>query len=345
MGRKYVLAIFLLLIMSACTLQDNRDVLKDNGPVYDNNEQDPDILKPVENQSIIEKKFPVPIMDLVGDEKYKGESGGLYGNGLNIPPESHRNDALTEISKIRGLDKDGNPSDYGKIGFIAVGFTTTKSAFDRFIFTSQSDDEIRKSIVLINGAQDGKDAYQWSTNPAVMTGLRQAVDSSGITPQQVQVAWIYLTNYKPLGKFPYEADKFNKYIYSIVLKLKTEYPNLKIVYMSSDIYGGYSDPTNEPYAYEYAFAIKWLIKDQINGNTELNYNPNNGRVKAPILLWGPYLWANGDSSRSDGLKWEKKDYVDNGIDTSYYGDEKIAKLLADFFKNNDLAQGWFLEKK
>ena len=43
--------------------------------------------------------------------------------------------------------------------------------------------------------------------------------------------------------------------------------------------------------------MKWLIEDQINGTSELNYDPNAGEVNAPWVAWGPYLWADGTTGR------------------------------------------------
>jgi hypothetical protein len=37
--------------------------------------------------------------------------------------------------------------------------------------------------------------------------------------------------------------------------------------------------------------VRWLIRDQIDGRPDLNPDPGKGPVKAPVLLWGPYLWA------------------------------------------------------
>jgi len=51
---------------------------------------------------------------------------------------------------------------------------------------------------------------------------------------------------------------------TIVRVLKTRYPNMKQVFFSSRIYGGYGGGLNpEPEAYESGFAVKWLIQAQI----------------------------------------------------------------------------------
>ena len=60
---------------------------------------------------------------------------------------------------------------------------------------------------------------------------------------------------------------------------------MKLAYLSSRTYGGYATtPLNpEPYAYESAFAVKWLIKQQIKGDSALNCDPSNDPIKAPWL--------------------------------------------------------------
>jgi len=67
-----------------------------------------------------------PLTDMTGDDRYKEQTGGLYGNGSNVPPDSHLNDALEQAKRIRPLDKDGNPSKLGKIVLISVGMSNTK---------------------------------------------------------------------------------------------------------------------------------------------------------------------------------------------------------------------------
>lgn len=90
----------------------------------------------------------------------------------------------------------------------------------------------------------------------------------------------------------------------------------------------------EPYAYESAFVVRWLIEDQINGEEHL--------VKSPLLLWGPYLWANGEKGRrTDDLVWRSEDLGPDGTHPSPSGQRKVAELLLKFFKTDPTAKAWF----
>ena len=69
--------------------------------------------------------------------------------------------------------------------------------------------------------------------------------------------------------------------------------------------------------------MRWLIQDQIKGEPGLNHDPGRGAVKAPLLLWGPYLWADGVKPRKgDGLVWEREDLAGDGAHPS---DERAAE--------------------
>ena len=69
------------------------------------------------------------------------------------------------------------------------------------------------------------------------------------------------------GEFPGHARAMQADMADMVLVAKKHYPNLRIVYLSSRTFGGYAyDARNpEPYAYENAFSVRWLIQSQMNG--------------------------------------------------------------------------------
>lgn len=100
----------------------------------------------------------------------------------------------------------------------------------------------------------------------------------------------------------------------------------------------------EPFAYESAFAVRWLIQDQMKGEAELNFTAEKGEVKAPLLLWEPYLWADGTTPRQeDKLSYRREDFADDGTHPSQSGKEKVAGLLLHFLKNDPLAKPWFVK--
>ena len=101
------------------------------------------------------------------------------------------------------------------------------------------------------------------------TVLDQRLHQANVTAQQVQVAWVKQALAGPagLGEFPKHAEVLKKHMVTLLNKLHEKFPSLHIAYLSSRIYGGYATtPLNpEPYAYESAFAVRWLIEDQITG--------------------------------------------------------------------------------
>jgi hypothetical protein len=289
-----------------------------------------------------------PLTEL-GSGKYKGEDGGLYGGGRNDPPPTHAEAARKEAAKIRPLDDAGRPSKTGKIGLLSVGMSNTTMEFSRFKVEAVRDAAKSGSVAIVDGAQGGQTATIWA-NPAAR--VWEQVDSrlkrAGLTPQQVQVVWIKQAEAGPsrLGEFPAHAQVLKDHLVTVLNLLKSKFPNLRIAYLSSRIYAGYATtPLNpEPYAYESAFSVRWLVQDQIRGKPELNCDPGRGEVKAPLLLWGPYLWADGMMARkSDGLVWERKDLAerDGTHPSDPSGREKVAQMLLKFFKTDPTARVWF----
>jgi hypothetical protein len=127
---------------------------------------------------------------------------------------------------------------------------------------------------------------------------------------------------------------------AILISFKRKFPTLRIAYLSSRIWAGNATGSlnPEPYAYESAFPIRWLIKRQLKDDPEL------GLDQAPLLLWGPYLWAEGEKGRrSDDLVWRPQDFVRDGVHPSNSGRQKVAELLLKFCSTNPLAKPWFTE--
>jgi hypothetical protein len=298
-----------------------------------------------------------PLTEL-GKGLYQGETGGLYGHGQNVPPPALREAARVQTALIVPRDGRGSPSDTGKIVLIAVGMSNTTQEFSVFKKIADADPNKSPRLVLVDCAQGGMAAHQWAYSEVVVRQRRPSpwdvmdrrIEAAGVTPAQVQVVWLKQAQMGPaqLGEFPAHARSLRDDIAVALRRLKTRFPNLRIAYLSSRIYAGYATtPLNpEPYAYESAFAVRWLIEAQGAGDPNLNYDPARGEVRAPLVLWGPYLWGDGTKPRrSDALVWTRADLGSDGTHPSPSGREKVARMLLTFFRTDPNARQWFLKPR
>jgi hypothetical protein len=266
---------------------------------------------------------------------------------MNEPPEAHQAAALKELAKIVPLDAEGKPSKNGKIVLLAIGMSNTTASFSKFKETADRDPQKSPALVIVDGAQGGQAAAEWaSPDSKVWSVVEQRLKAAGVTSQQIQIAWIKQANKRPPDDFPGHAKKLHSDLVTDLNLAKAKYPNLRVTYLSSRIYGGYATTVlnPEPQAYEGAFAMRWLILDQIKGEAKLNYDAARGPAVSPLLLWGPYLWADGTTPRkSDGLIWVREDLQTDGTHPSGSGRQKVADMLLKFCKTDAGARGWFLK--
>ncbi len=309
----------------------------------------------------------IPLNDL-GNQTYQGFTGGLYPNGSNVMPASHAAAGLQRANQIQPLDRAGNPNPNGKIVMLAIGMsnTTQEVCGSRqvkngclpwtFIGKAEQDPTVNHNhLVIVDGARGGQVAHKWDgaeeenfsrVNDSILPDL-------ALSPPQVQIVWVKVANPGPRFSLPSNrADAYTlmTHMGGIVRALQSHYPNLQQVYLSSRIFAGFATTTlnPEPYAYEYGFSVKWLIESQINQMSSTEINPKAGDLNyangtAPWLAWGPYLWANSNAPRSDGLLWTPEDFDDRDFthpDTS--GEEKVANMLMGFFKTSPTTRCWFL---
>jgi len=280
-----------------------------------------------------------PLTDMTSSESYEGEDGGLYGKGSNTPPEPLKKSAEAALSLIKPLDTDGKPSDSGKIALVSISMSNATQEFS--FFKGIADEDPRKSdkLTIVDCAQGGQTMASWAQPegrpwPEAMNRLKIAE----VSPQQVQLAWVKLANAGPSGSKTEHLATLEADTIKVLHLLKERFPNLRIAYLGSRIYAGYATTglNPEPYAYEGAFAVRHLIQQQISGDESLALS------KTPLLLWGPYLWADGEKGRKlDDLKYTRQDFGPDGTHPSNSGREKVAKQLLEFFATNPLAKSWF----
>jgi hypothetical protein len=284
----------------------------------------------------------------------------LYPGGSNVIPEDHLTTGLQRARAIRPLNAAGLPDPNGRYVLLSVGMSNTFSEFGRtgqpatFVHKAANDPAVSRSgLTIVNGAFSGETANRWESPSApIYDRVRnERLAQAGVTERQVQIAWVKLANPNPSTRLPAsnaEAFVFERQIGNVVRALRVRYPNLQQVFLSSRIYGGYGTQLNpEPYAYEYGFSIKWLIEAQIaqmrNGGRIVDTRAGDlNLATTPWLAWGPYMWANGMQARSDGLTWQRSDFVEDGIHPSYSGIDKVGNALLQFFKTSQVTAEWFL---
>jgi hypothetical protein len=294
----------------------------------------------------IEPKSSVNLAPLTElSSAYHGEDGGLYGSGKNEPPSAHAALAEMAVAKIQPLDADGQPDANGKVVLMSIGMSNTTQEFSAFVSKANADGRKARHVVVVDAAQGGMDATDWANADARPWSVAtDRLRAAGVTPAQVQAVWIKQALKGPQAGFPAEAERLRDRLREIVHIAKQKYPNLRAAWLSSRIYAGYarSRLNPEPYAYESAFAVRWLIQEQMRAAPALNADPAKGELKSPVLLWGPYLWADGATPRAgDGLTYAAGEFAADGTHPASAAREKVARLLLDFFTANPFAKPWF----
>lgn len=280
-----------------------------------------------------------PLTDMTADDRYEGEDGGLYGAGRNSPPEPLAKSAQEALAQIQPLDASGKPSADGRIVLVSISMSNATQEFSFFKRIADADPRKSAKLTIVDCAQGGQAMAEWV--PADGRPWQEAmtrIERAGVDPAQVQAAWVKLANKGPTGSKSDHLAKLEADTVQVLQNARAKFPNLRIAYLGSRIWAGNSGGglNPEPYAYESAFAVRSLIHRQMSGDPALV------PAKSPLLIWGPYLWSQGEKGRKlDGLKWLPEDFAKDGVHPSESGREKVAKLLLEFFAKDALATGWF----
>jgi hypothetical protein len=210
------------------------------------------------------------------------------------------------------------------------------------------------TLKIVNGADGGQSAGTWDqpTDANYNRIINEWLTPNGLSEKQVQAAWVKVANPQPSVSLPNgNADAYTlvQQTGNIVRTLKTRYPNMQQVFLSSRIYAGYATVSTlnpEPYAYESGFAVKWLIEAQIKQMETGIVDPHAGDLDysdgtAPWLGWGPYLWADGTNARSDGLTWVPADFQSDMTHPAMSGEQKVGTMLLDHMLTSPFTQSWF----
>lgn len=298
----------------------------------------------------------VPLNDLGPQPYLWGYYGGLFEHGSNEIPADHLAGGLAMATRIQPLDATGKPSPDGKIVMMSVGYGNTSRTFEQFKAMAATAPRVdREHLVMVNAAGTGIGAKEWD-QPWDWNYTRignSVLPAAGVSPKQVQVLWVQLINehpFAPMGIQYAEAYQVKGFLSDALRMMKNYfYPNLQIAYLSSTEYGGYDtgDYYPEPFAYESAFSVRWVIEGQLSwARTGGLWDTRVGDVdytrgSVPWVTWGPYLWANGETPRSDGLAWYREDFEADGANLSAAGARKSGAMLFNFMMKEPTAAKWF----
>ena len=154
-----------------------------------------------------DKTGMVPLSEL-GSDNYKGEPGGLYGDGENEPSPAHLQAAIKLADSIKPLNRFGFADPQGKVVLLSIGMSNTTQEFSAFKLLADADPEKSPSLLIVDGAQGGQaaDSMGQQRCPGLVSGGRSAAPA-GVTPEQVQVVWIKqaLVAQGQYGDFPAHA--------------------------------------------------------------------------------------------------------------------------------------------
>ena len=298
-----------------------------------------------QNDNRNEISSAAPLTDF-GPATYRGFQGGLYQNGSNQRPASHNSAGLAIAQSVKPLGSAGTTDENnGKIVWMSVGMSNTTQETQEFLSLMQTYPGKNPKLVLIDGAEGGQDINAINSSTAsYWNTVASRLATASCTAAQVQVIWYKEAEAQPTDtSFATYPDALKVKYKSVMQILKAKFPNLKLVYLSSRIYAGYANTNQnpEPFAWYTGWTVKRLIEDQINGDPSLSYSGNS--PFSAWLSWGPYLWANGATPRSDGLIWIPSDYVSDGTHPAITGRQKVAQMLLKFFSTDETTKPWFLK--
>lgn len=305
-----------------------------------------------------------PLSDL-GAGLYLGHyPGGLYAGGSNAIPPDHLQAGVTQAGAIVPRDAAGAPSAGGRMVLLSIGMSNTTQEFcggsfpncEPFSFIGQAlahPGVNHTSLSIVDGAAGGQSASTWDapTDPNYDRVRDTRLAPAGLSEAQVQAIWIKVANPGPNVSLPSaQADAFTlvRQIGDIVRAAKVRYPNLRVAFVSNRIYAGYASTTlnPEPFAYESGFGVKWAIEAQIRQMRGEGVDARAGDLSyasgvAPLLAWGPDLWADGLAARSDGLAYVCADFAADGTHPASGAREKVGRMLLEHLLASPLAENWF----
>lgn len=252
----------------------------------------------------------------LGTGFYKGEQGGLYPDGLNVPPASY----LAELEAMAAqLAQDD------ELVVACLGMSMMQNACSGFINNGYaSGANVNPALYVINAAVGSKQQNWELVDHRVWSDSKSRLASVGYVPEDVDVILYHNAWAGPTLPFPDHSLMMMDSLRVTMDNIVYHYPNTQIIYLNSRHYGGWNPDSKspEPWAYEEGFSYKWLIEERINGE-----------IDTPLLAWQAYQWV---------PTWPQSFFVEDGLHLSLEGQAASAEVWANFFSTSSYIAPWYL---
>lgn len=262
---------------------------------------------------VTQAQTSIPLPQLLGSS-YLGEPGGLYPES-NEPPAGYLDEAVSS------LEQDS------QIVLLCLGMSAMQNMCSGYINGSYPG--VTPGLIAINGAIGSKQQNWESASHFVWDRGVQMLTQQGLNESQVDIVIYHNTFGGESRPFPewVLAENGLRASLQITMDIIAErYPNTKLILVTSRYHAFYAPPDSkspEPWAYESAWAYKYLIEDRINCAVDCG----------PPVAWFAYLW---DSS------WPQSWYVSDGIHLSNEGRAAAGAIWDNFLRTSPYTTSWYL---
>ncbi len=219
----------------------------------------------------------------------------------------------------------------GPTVLLSIGMSNARRVWLVFVDDAAGDPLKNPDVHVVNAAEGGGSASNWAIENESKTWAKVAgnLANAGETKADVSVIWFMIANSINRKTVDEYSTTLESDVRDSLDLFAIEFPNLKIVWIQSMIYAGYSTVSGnyEPFAYESGKVAQRIVADQ----------------DWPFFVgYGPYLWADGMTPRDDGLIWLCSDFADDGNHPAINGQIKHSDYLLQFFHEDSVASIGYL---
>ena len=174
---------------------------------------------------------------------------------------------------------------------------------------------------------------QW-VNPKARPWLEadRRLVAAKVSPQQVQVAWIKLANIAPTGELAEHGRKLQKDAAAVIRNAKARFPNLRVVYLGSRIYAGYSTGAAQPGTVCVRVGVRRPLADP---------GPDEGRrTFAHTVVGAVSLGRRHDAAQEPmDLVWKREDLATDGVHPTMVGPREGCEAAVGFLHGGFVGEG------